>query len=664
MSENIVHFVPPSVRRVADNREAFIRLCRDELAVFGENLDWSSWKWPGALFTKLGVPSQGVSANDLLDGEIADFAKAYFRYQQGMKPTKTKNELKAIKAIEAALLSCRDRADVDLVGIDVFDRADQLAREHYSEGAAYQAGRELGRLAAFLDKNRLVRAAVGQWKSAIRKPKDVTIQTGKEARAKQAKKLPSEEALNALAEIFASNPEGPRDIFTTSTFAMTLCAPVRITEVLELPADCEVEEQDSNGNIRYGWRFYSGKGFEGDIKWIPSVMVPIAKEAVARIRALTEPARRLAGWLESNDDKFYRHTCCPRVAEGTPLTSEQAAAALGLQSLSGGGLATRSEAYTLYDLARWVKARQPKGFPWLSAESAVRFSNGLFCMTRNLLHAQRGTSPVILWAPDVNVFNNDLGPRKALRAEHRSIFDRYGYRDADGDRLKLTSHQARHLLNTIAKRGGMSEDLIAKWSGRADKKQNRVYNHMTEFERVAEAEAIDPGRELFGPDGLVSTHGPITLKDLELVERGAVHATDYGVCTHDYVVSPCERFRDCLNCHEQVCIKGDGKKEERIRSRRQEVGKDLAAARLALESGFMGADRWFDHHEKLYHRLSQLVAILDDPTVPEGALIKLRGGSDYSHLSRAIKEKLSPDELEMSDRRLGHSPVLEEGSNG
>lgn len=659
MNENIVHFVPLSVRRVADNREAFIRLCREELTVFGKDLAWSSWRWPGALFTKLGVPSQGVSADDLLSGEIMDFAKAYLRYQQGMKPTRTKNELKAIRAIESALLLCRTCADIDLVDVDVLDRADQLAREHYSEMAAYHAGRELGRLAVFLEKHRLVRAAVGQWRSATRKPKDITIQTGKAARARQEEKLPSEEALNALAEMFANNPDDPRDIFTTSTFAMTLCAPVRITEVLELPADCEVEELDSSGETRYGWRFYSGKGFEGSIRWIPSVMVPIAKEAIARVRALTEPARRLARWLESHDEKFYRHANCPQVAEDVPLTCEQAAAALGLQSLSNTGLSSRTGAYTLCDLTRWVKAKQPKGFPWLSEKAAVPFSNGLFSMTRNLLHAQRGVSPVILWTPDVNVFNNDLGPRESLRVEHRSIFDRYGYRSADGDRLKLTSHQARHLLNTIAQRGGMSGDLIAKWSGRADKKQNRIYNHVTEFERVAEAEAIDPERELFGPGGMVSSHGPITPKDLELVERGAVHVTDFGVCSHDFVVAPCERFRDCLNCHEHVCVKGDKKTEDRIRLRHQQVGQDLEAARLAVENGFMGADRWFVHQEKTHHRLSQLVAVLDDPTVPEGALIKLRGGSDFSHLNRALKQKLSEDVLEEPNQRLSRSPALE-----
>nr|WP_199048075.1 hypothetical protein [Dyella sp. ASV24] len=660
MNGNIVHFIPVSSRRVSDNRSAFIALCRDELTVFGEDLDWSRWDWPGALFTKLGVSSSGASSDDLLDDSIMDFAKAYFRYQQGMKPTKVKNELKAIRLVEAALIACCDRVDIDLVDASVLDRSDQLAREHYSEGAAYSAGLELGRLARFLTKNHLVRAAVGDWKSSIRRPKSFAIQTGVEARARQVRKLPSDDALNAMAEIFSNNPDSPRDIFTTSTFAMTLCAPVRISEVLELPVDCEVEERDSKGRMRYGWRFYSKKGFEGDIRWIPSVMVPIAKEAVARIRELTDPARSLALWLESHESRFYRHARCPDVAEDEPLTSNQVAEALGFQSLSNTGLSRRAGAYTLKDLAKWVSANQPKGFPWLSREAGVRFANGLFCMTRNVLHSQIEESPVVLWAPDNDAFNRDLGPRLSLSCSHRSVFDRHGYTDADGNRLRLTSHQARHLLNTMANRGGMSQKQIAKWSGRADQKQNRVYNQMNEFERVAEAEAIDPGRTLFGPNGAVSSHGPISTKDLALVERGAVHATEYGICVHDYVVSPCERFRDCLNCHEQVCVKGDNEREQRIRARLQQVEADLSAARNAVSENFMGANRWFEHHERLFRRLTHLVAIFDDPSVVDGSLIKLRDDGNFSHLNRAISDRLSLDAVETTNGRLGVAPVLEE----
>ena len=211
----------------------------------------------------------------------------------------------------------------------VLDIAAQYIRDHYQRGSDYQAGRELERLAKFITTKKLIAHDLSTWRHPIPRKKD-EIQTGVEAKARRDKKMPSEDVLNALAEIFALDPQNPKDIFITSTFAMSMCAPSRMTEILELPVDCEVEEKDAKGILRYGWRFVAGKGFGGDIKWIPTEMVEIAKEAVKRIRNLTEPSRKLAKYIESNkSNKFYRHSNCPDVGDNIPLDTLQAASALG-----------------------------------------------------------------------------------------------------------------------------------------------------------------------------------------------------------------------------------------------------------------------------------------------------------------------------------------------
>jgi hypothetical protein len=251
---------------------------------------------------------------------------------------------------------------------------------------------------------------------------------------------------------------------------------------------------------------------------------------------------------------------------------------------------------------------------------------------------------VILWAPTVNVFNNDLSPRESLKSDspkniHKNIFDRWGYKSKEGQPLHLKSHQARHLLNTIANRGGLSQEQIAKWSGRADPKQNRVYNHMDEFENVALAEALDTSLELFGPKGEVSQFVPITAQEFNLMERGPVHVTEFGICVHDWILTPCEKFQTCLICEEHVCVKGDGERLKRIKARLAEVEKDYAEARDSIAKGLKGADRWYESHEKIVIRLRQLVKILENPNLPDGSQIKLRDGKDYSHLRRAIRSK-------------------------
>ena len=652
----IFHFKPKLEIDAERNLMAFINQCRTELTVFGNDLDWDAWRWPRAgNFTKSGVHSRTKEEADKLDDNFIDFAKAYFRYQQGHKPTGAKNELKALRMIEAALLQSNVSASIQNLSIPILDGASQLMRDTYLSGSDYHGGRELDRLAKFVTSKKLIAADLSGWRNPIARKRD-EIQTGEKAKARREKKLPSEEALIALAEIFASEPSEPKDIFTSCTFAMLMCAPSRITEVLELPVDCEVEEIDSKGASRYGWRFYAGKGFGGDIKWIPTEMVGIAKEAIKRLTKLTEESRKLAKWIEVNPDKFYQHACCPNVNENYPLTMKEACQALGqanstrrncTTSLFNFGLETKDGVHTLQSLWKYVLSRQPEGFPWVSRERKIKYSNALFCMRRNLIGTHRGVSPVILWVPNNTVFNNDLSPRESLKSDtHQSIFDRHSYLAADGMRIKLTSHQARHLLNTFAQRGGLSQLEIAKWSGRADQKQNSTYNHMSEYEMVAKAEALDTSLTLFGPTGEIDKHLPITIQEFNTMEKGAVHVTEFGVCVHDFTMTPCEKYRDCLNCHEQVCIKGENEKLIRIKARLSKVEQLFQAAENALKEGLSGADRWYQYHKNTLERLWELISILEHPDIEEGAQIKLRNDKSFSPLRRAIDFKLSKNKLE------------------
>ena len=661
---SVIQFTPRQERDSLNNLEDFISLCRDELTVFGADLNWDDWNWPKAAnFTKVGVNSRGVNPeSDLLAPEFMDFAKAYFRYQQGHKPTVAKNEMRALRCIEQALLKQNDSSEISKISISVLDEAAMVARQFYAKPAAYHAGREIEKLAKFVSDKNLVPEKLDSWKNPIKRAND-RVNTGQKAKAVRENKLPSSDALEAMAEIFASSPDNPKDIFTSSVFAMLLCAPSRIAEILLLPVDCEVEEKDSQGDIQYGWRFYSGKGFGGDIKWIPEVMVPIAKEAIARIKSLTAPARDLVKWIEDNPQSFYSHLGCPKVDSTQKLTAIESALALGLvardrhsaqSSLSGMKLKPYDYSYSLDELwNNYVMPRQPEGFPWLSKEQGIKYSNALFCMTKNLLHEQRGNLPVILWAPTNNIFNNDLSPRESLnKASHQSIFDRYGYKDAEGNRLKATSHQMRHLLSTIAERGGMAQDELAKWAGRADAKQNRVYNQMCEFEMVVRAEQFDPSKSLFGPVGEAKKHIPITIQEFNTLEKGAAHVTEYGFCIHDYIISPCDRYRDCLNCSEQVCVKGEEEKLRRIKEQLAEVEEQFKVSELAINEGLAGADRWYEYHQHTLSHLRQLVEILEDPTVPDGSLIKLSNDKSFSQTNRVLRNKHSDNRLKKEQEKL------------
>lgn len=644
--DEIFLFKPNHELAAEANLKAFIAKCRNDLTVFGADLDWEAAVWPKVMvFAKLGVTTRKPDPEQLMMSEFSDFAKAYFRYQQGHSPTGTRNESKALRAIEAALLQVTGSADIGGISVRVLDEAVTLAKQHYKSGAGYHCGREIERLATFVTENKLVPVGIHGWRNPIKRADDKN-KTGKEGKAGRESKLPDETALNALAEIFANNPANGRDAFTTSIFAMLMSAPSRISEVLALPVDCEVTELDRDGVERYGWRFFSGKGFEGDIKWIPTTMVPIAKEAVRRLTRLSENARKLAKWIEENPASFYRHPGCPQVADDEPLSMEQACIALGLahndraacqSSLYPRKLEPIDGAHTLNSLWIHVMGRLPKDFPWFDKDKGIKYSNALCVLNKNQFHGNRGCLPVELYKPDSNFFNADMGD--SSRVERMSIFDRKGYKSETGARLKMTSHQARHLLNTIAQRGGLSNLEIAKWSGRADVRQNRTYNHMSEYELVGMAEKLDPSKALFGPVGEVAGHLPVSTQEFNTLDHAAVHITEFGYCVHDYTMSPCEKYRDCINCTEQVCIKGNTKNLERIKARLARVEPLYLRAKEAVERGDMGADRWYRHHEKTVTRLRELVSILENPDIEDGAQIKLRG-NDFSQLRRVTAKKL------------------------
>jgi hypothetical protein len=105
--------------------------------------------------------------------------------------------------------------------------------------------------------------------------------------------MPEEHWLGFMAEMFANDPHTARDRFTTSIFALLMCAPSRISEIQDLPANCLYKENDSHGKERLGLRFYGRKGFGADIKYVIDAFKDIATDAVQRLTMLSAEGRKL-----------------------------------------------------------------------------------------------------------------------------------------------------------------------------------------------------------------------------------------------------------------------------------------------------------------------------------------------------------------------------------
>jgi hypothetical protein len=112
-----------------------------------------------------------------------------------------------------------------------------------------------------------------------------------------------------LAHIFR-NAETFIDKIYSSVCAICISIPIRAHEVLQLRLDCEVygqtKDPESGSEVEtYGIRVWPGKGNPPQVKWVPTLMVPIVKEAVRQLSALCSDARAVAAWYESHPDQIW-----------------------------------------------------------------------------------------------------------------------------------------------------------------------------------------------------------------------------------------------------------------------------------------------------------------------------------------------------------------------
>jgi hypothetical protein len=105
-------------------------------------------------------------------------------------------------------------------------------------------------------------------------------------------------------------------------------------------------------------------------------------------------------------------------------------------------------------------------------------------------------------------------------------------------------------------------------------------------------------------------------------------------------------YGDCLHCAESFCIKGDPIKTDMLRKRLVQVALQEDAAAKAREKGRINADRWELYHQSLHKRLQGLIEILDNPEVPDGAIIKLGENNNSLHGARALLNTPSAKQLE------------------
>lgn len=630
-----------SVAKSPEGRvEAFVQYARSRLCPASFAFEDNHWASFGVRFGNIDQKqARHISCDNLLQQPFRDFAKAFLVYRHAHRNAQDKCEISALRCLERSLIERCGVADITKLNQSDLDRSIIHIKRSYS-GSAYKVGRMLEQIASFLSRSEMTASEIS-WRNPIRKPFSST-RAGIEAEKERASKLPDQKALDIIGRVFASNPSDPQDIFTSSAIALLLCAPSRASEIFRLRIDSEVEEITAGGTIAYGWRFYPGKGAAPYVKWIPSILVPLAREAFRRIAALTDTARKIASFYQENPKKFYRHPDAPNKGENEPLSAEEIQRALGSKSAYNRYLRwareqTSEPPRTLRSLRVWVDAQHDCNFPYLNGSKDHPWGQLLFCMQVGQQRTGWGTSPILLRVPTADNLNFDLETRPDR--EGQSIFVRNAAVGENGESMKITSHQLRHLLNTIAQRGGLDQLNIALWSGRNDIRQNAAYDHMKHSELTNLLASVDSQdfRDLFFRTRVADyiKSAPASLASFKAPVGAAVHVTEVGFCVHDFATNPCKLFRDCMRCTEQVCIKGDARLNNIPRLR--DIARDqLERARTEMSEGTFNADRWVESQKVAVARYESLAEIIEDTSIPEGSLIRLNAEKVFSAVRRVL----------------------------
>ena len=220
-----------------------------------------------------------------------------------------------------------------------------------------------------------------------------------------------------------------------------------------------------------------------------------------------------------------------------------------------------------------------------------------------------------------------MNGRDCTSDQKAGLFERLGLVDDDGGTVRITPHQLRHYMTTLANEGNLSQLDIARWAGRKDIRHNAYYDHETADSLVSKARSL--GGDIFGSPMTATPQRPVTPRQLIEGDLAGVHLTRYGACLHDFAASPCPMYRDCLNCVEHACVKGDERAERALRDRLAVIQKAVASAEEAAAIGEGNSEIWLSRKRTELARLRELVALIDDAAIAPGAVLRLDDAAHY-----------------------------------
>jgi integrase len=612
--------------------ELFVEKMR-EAAPFGP-IPWADWMWDltGKL-TRAGKRLH-VATRDRLwfieyrasrsDSAVPfnpafdDFAKAIIcaRHLRGAQVAGAHAvSIRALRYIHAALAEdgtpnpCRlERRHLYL--------AESAARGKEKPSSAYRVGQRIEEIASLVDQHGIAHVRL-EHRSTI--PKN--------AAGALDEKMPSAEILKALGDISSSAKVriSKRYWIPMRIVDILVAAGFRIGEGVTLPVDPIVVQGDG-----IGLRYWPEKGGKIRVKQISTVHRELVERAVSELDEACAEAREVARRCEEHPEREVLPKDLPAIL------SCQDIEALGLAA--DGAAWLRTHKVPVFIENRRAMCRR------VDVEKALRFLRGerpplktgdgreqqlsesLIVLFRNELHRDRATNRFVPTWIRWGQIADFLGARDDGESgdESSSVFSHFNVLDSTGAPFKITSHQFRHWLSTIAKRGGLTDAEMARWMGRKRMADNSAYDHRTRQERAEEARDLIRKGQAAGP--VADTYEslpPVEAEEFLQVQVATALSTPYGTCLHDYGQGPCVRHFSCAGCSELMRKKGDVAERKALSTmlKRTETNLEMAGAEHA--DGTYGASNWVAYNKRLVVDLTTLLAVDGDPLHKDGELVRV-----------------------------------------
>lgn len=471
-----------------NNKRKFITETKD-IAATNPYCNWDNASWGrGVTFYRYSKQNSKKKDKEVLPYDFCELVKSYiFRFHL-TNPNKAQEVIKAFRLIEIALLKSVGVADITKLTHVILDEAILEAYLRFIPDTVKKIYKDMRNINDFLCKKGIINSHVSTWYFKFDKGNDNETKVIESGDNDKNQKLPDLRVIEFMGKVFRSKHKSPRDIFTTSIFALLLCTPSRISEVMNLNEDCLIKVKDSNGEDKHGLRFFAVKGFGYSIKWVPDCMVSVAKEAISRLRILGTNAKATSDIISNGEAYLYKAldkkpfdimtvSDLKKLGFDYSLSSLSKECSAFIKKMSKSEVSVKS--FWNYLIKKDLnKINRGK-------ENSFYTKGKLVVISHNQLNVIKGNDIFICVKGTKNFMKSEFLSNVKERLGYLNIFERHKRKNINNDLLKFNSHQSRHLLNTLAQRTALSEIEIAFWSGRKNIEHNSNYNHVTDDEMIA-----------------------------------------------------------------------------------------------------------------------------------------------------------------------------------